>query len=51
MRGKVRVADVSVDGDAAATEYLVGLEFLGLPPEEARHVAGWVETHRRPAGR
>ena len=51
VRGKVRVADVSVDGDAAATEYLVGLEFLGLPPEEARHVAGWVETHRRPAGR
>ncbi len=52
VRGKVRVADVSVDGDAAgATEYLVGLEFLGLPPEETRHVAAWVVAHRPPAGR
>ncbi len=48
VRGKVRVADVSVDGDASGSrEFLVGLEFLGLPPEEARHVAAWVETHRR----
>lgn len=51
VRGKVRVADVSLDGDAPATEYLVGLEFLGLPPEESRHVAGWVATRRRPSGR
>ena len=48
VRGKVRVADVSVGGDAPGSgEFLVGLEFLGLPPEEGRHVAAWVETRRR----
>ena len=31
VRGKVRVADVSLDGDAPATEYLVGLEFVKPP--------------------
>lgn len=45
VHAKVRVAEVSVDGDSR--EFLVGLEFLALPPEEGRHVAAWVAGQRR----
>lgn len=50
FKAKVRVADVSLDGVAAAPRYLAGLEFLGLSPEDERRLEQYVQAARRLKG-
>ena len=50
LSAKVRVADASVDGAAAADETsgcLAGLAFLGLPPHEDARLRRFLDEERR----
>lgn len=49
LAAKARVVDASVDGEAlpSASRYLVGLEFLGLPPREQTDLRVFLEEEAR----
>jgi hypothetical protein len=52
LAAKARVVDVSLDGSAlpAASRYLVGLEFLGLPVREEADLRSFLESESRRRG-
>ena len=52
LSAKARVVDVSIDGSAlpAASRYLVGLEFLGLPVREESDLRSFLEGEARRRG-
>jgi PilZ domain-containing protein len=52
LGAKARVVDVSIDGSAlpAASRYLVGLEFLGLPVREEADLRSFLEREARRRG-
>src|SRR5262249_31485870 len=49
LAAKVRVADASVDGAAGADEpgCLAGLEFMGLPAQEAARLRRFLDEEKR----
>jgi len=52
LQAKARVVDVSIDGSVlpAASRYLVGLEFLGLPVREESDLRAFLEGEARRRG-
>lgn len=50
LKGKVRVADASVDGAAGPAEggrCLAGMEFIALPSKDGERLRNFVEAERR----